>query len=248
MIAASTLGLLLVGRALGLDPIDVPTDHPRLHAVSLPLTALALVLLVVRLCRRHGESTAEILALGPATHWWAVALVLPAGLLSDRVVQGVQVLFPWVDAGTLTGLSTVATTPGALGWIVGFCIVVVGPLGEEVLFRGYFFKGLLNRQGPVAAILGTSLIFAVFHFNLLQIAGVAILGLQLSWLRQVTGSLFPVLVAHALNNGTWWFTSRFLEGTLEVPMWVDVFAVVILAAGVWTLRSSVGKYPPPPSV
>jgi len=244
-VVAGILGTLLVGRALGVDPVDVPLDHPRFYAVTLPLTTVALIGLVARLCRWNGAPVERVLALERGRHWWTVLLVLPAGLLSDRIVGWVQQAVPGLDPGALADLAAVARTPGALGILVALCLILVGPLGEEVLFRGYVFRGLLRGQGALTAILASSVLFAVFHFDLTQGAGVLIIGLVIGWVRQVTGSLLPALAAHALNNATWWATSRYAEGTMEVPLWVDGVALAALVVGVWWLRDALDICSPP---
>ena len=243
--AAGAVGMLLVGRALGVDPVDVPLDHPRFYAVTLPLTTLAVAGVVVRLCRRNGALVVDALALNRGRRWWAVLLVLPAGLLSSRVVNGLMHALPGLDLTTLTDLASVARTPGALGVLVALCLILVVPLGEELLFRGYVFRGLHRGHGPLTAILASSVLFALFHFDLVQGAGVLIVGLAIGWVRQVTGSLLPAIAAHAPNNATWWATARYTEGTMEVPLWVDGVALAAIAFGVWWLRDALDNCGPP---
>ncbi|MDQ6810734.1 MAG: CPBP family intramembrane metalloprotease [Actinomycetota bacterium] len=80
---------------------------------------------------------------------------------------------------------------------------VVAPICEEILFRGYFFAALRNWRGVWPAALITGVAFGGVHagsapaLDLIPLAG---LGVGLCLLYQYTGSLYPCIVAHALNN------------------------------------------------
>ncbi len=88
-------------------------------------------------------------------------------------------------------------------------LVVLPPLVEETVFRGFVFTGLRNKLKPVWAALITSLLFASAHLEfgsgkpLLWAAGLDTftLSLALCYLRQKTDSLWPGICLHALKNG-----------------------------------------------
>ncbi|HET9850846.1 MAG TPA: CPBP family intramembrane glutamic endopeptidase [Candidatus Saccharimonadales bacterium] len=87
-------------------------------------------------------------------------------------------------------------------------LVVLPPIGEETLMRGYLFSGLRARLSFVQAGLITSLLFGAAHLltgagpGLLWAAGVNtfILSLVLVYLREKTGALYAGMMVHALNN------------------------------------------------
>lgn len=76
-------------------------------------------------------------------------------------------------------------------------VVVVGPIAEEILFRGILFRRLLRRWPPLLAALGSSLLFGAAHFDLV---GSTLMGLALVALYVRTRSLWVPVAAHALNN------------------------------------------------
>jgi membrane protease YdiL (CAAX protease family) len=93
--------------------------------------------------------------------------------------------------------------------LVFVSLVVLPPLVEELMFRGFLFTSLRKKLPFVIAGLVTSLIFAAPHLlesgsgGLLWIAGVDtfILSLTLVWLREKTGRLYAGIGLHALKNG-----------------------------------------------
>ena len=79
--------------------------------------------------------------------------------------------------------------------------VLVAPFCEEVFFRGFGFAGLLQRMSLWPAVIVSALIFAVAHADIGSFAPLLIIGLILAYTRWRTGSIWPGMVIHALNNG-----------------------------------------------
>ncbi len=88
---------------------------------------------------------------------------------------------------------------------------VIAPFVEELFFRGFLF-GVYRRKQPVwLAYLVSSVLFTILHLepnrmNVSQMAGLSagifLLALLLAWVYQRTGSLYPGMIAHAINNAT----------------------------------------------
>jgi membrane protease YdiL (CAAX protease family) len=76
----------------------------------------------------------------------------------------------------------------------------LAPLVEELVFRGLLYGWLAGRWGSVVAWIVSSLAFAGAHVELAHVILVLPLGLWFGWLRWRTGSLWPSLVAHMVNN------------------------------------------------
>jgi membrane protease YdiL (CAAX protease family) len=87
--------------------------------------------------------------------------------------------------------------------ILLFAIVVMAPVGEEILFRGFLYHGIaVSRWGHVAAILGTTAVFALLHsqYDWYGIVSVAVIGLYLGVVRHQTGSVLLTMSLHAVAN------------------------------------------------
>lgn len=82
-----------------------------------------------------------------------------------------------------------------------FGIVILAPLGEELLFRGFLQKFLEEHWEDVTrAVLVTSLFFAIIHLNPFWLIQIYILGVILGYLAWRTGSIWAGFILHAANN------------------------------------------------
>lgn len=94
---------------------------------------------------------------------------------------------------------------GVLGaTAAGLLIIIAAPFSEEIFFRGFIFGGLRSRLSfPLAAVF-SGLIFGLFHFTGPDSIGVvpqlALFGFALAWLYEETGSIYPPMAVHAVNN------------------------------------------------
>jgi membrane protease YdiL (CAAX protease family) len=80
---------------------------------------------------------------------------------------------------------------------------VVAPICEEMLFRGYIFTALRNWRGTLPAALITAVVFGGVHYGsapALDLVPLAGLGFGLCLLYRYTGSLYPCMITHSLNN------------------------------------------------
>ncbi len=113
--------------------------------------------------------------------------------------------------GVALGLDERQTLPDELGIqestvnlvLVIVMITVVAPIGEELFFRGYFFSALRNWRGWIPAAVITGLVFGAIHIGSAPIGftvPLAVFGFGLCLLYERTGSLYPCIALHALNN------------------------------------------------
>jgi uncharacterized protein len=82
-------------------------------------------------------------------------------------------------------------------------LVLAAPLSEEILFRGFLFKGILHsRFGATGAVVVTSFAWAVVHqqYEPFYLVIVFAVGLLLGHARLASGSLAVPLAMHALLN------------------------------------------------
>lgn len=79
-------------------------------------------------------------------------------------------------------------------------MVIIAPILEELIFRGFILDGLLKRYSPFKSILVSSLIFGLAHFNPWQFVTGFLGGLFIGWVYLHTRSLTIAIIMHASNN------------------------------------------------
>ncbi|EJX06490.1 CAAX amino terminal protease family protein, partial [gut metagenome] len=82
------------------------------------------------------------------------------------------------------------------GWGGIIAIALLGPIVEELLFRGAIFQALLKDYSPMKAIFLSSFLFAVFHLNPAQMIPAFLMGVLLTWACFKTRSLIPSIWMH----------------------------------------------------
>jgi CAAX protease family protein len=86
---------------------------------------------------------------------------------------------------------------------VAFLVAVVAPIAEEFFFRGFFYGSLRNWKGPWPAAVITGLVFGAIHVGSAEAAfllPLGFFGFSLCLLRERTGSLYPGIALHCMNN------------------------------------------------
>jgi membrane protease YdiL (CAAX protease family) len=90
--------------------------------------------------------------------------------------------------------------------LVGSALLIVGvaPVAEEIFFRAFFYGALRTRLGVLTAAALDGLLFGAIHYTgpstLAILPPLAFLGFVFCLLYEKTGSLYPVIAFHAINN------------------------------------------------
>ena len=88
-------------------------------------------------------------------------------------------------------------------------VALVGPVSEEICFRGLCYSRLREGMRPWAAALISSIFFGLAHGDPIWFFVGFLAGISLSWIFQVTGSLYCAIVVHVTNNAISTVTSYF---------------------------------------
>lgn len=81
-------------------------------------------------------------------------------------------------------------------------LVVVAPIAEELLFRGYLFGKLKQYKIKTwVVVLATSALFGIAHMQLNVMVDTFALGIALALLRVFSGSIWPSILLHMAKNG-----------------------------------------------
>ncbi len=79
-------------------------------------------------------------------------------------------------------------------------VVIIGPIFEEVFFRGFSYNAIKRKWGAQTAMVLTALVFASLHGNLIGFFPIMALGLLLAYMYEKTGSLVSPITIHILHN------------------------------------------------
>ena len=124
-----------------------------------------------------------------------VAYYIAAGLFASLVLKPDQ-----EDIGGELGVGNPSIVIAVLAVVM---IVGLAPIAEELFFRGFVFAGLRTRWSLWPAAITSGLIFGLVHAptGITTVVPLATLGIALCWLYNRTGSLWPCVIAHMINNG-----------------------------------------------
>lgn len=81
-----------------------------------------------------------------------------------------------------------------------FLIALLPAVAEELLFRGVIFNSFNKRYKVSIAIFISALLFGVYHMNWIQGIFAFFMGLTLAYGYYKTGSIFPSIIIHFINN------------------------------------------------
>jgi membrane protease YdiL (CAAX protease family) len=175
---------------------------------SMVFNLLMCAALLVYLHRIRGLNPAELFGL-QHIHWRTLALVVLAFtviiLISVNLVSAATMKWLesfWPDQQPQETVRAFQDS-GSLGFrfLVIIAAVVIAPLAEEVLFRGFVY-GVLKRytDAPFAA-LASSLMFAVIHMHVGSLLPLCMLAVLLCLAYEITGCLLTPMLLHAVFNG-----------------------------------------------
>ena len=193
--------------AIGIGNLVGWEDDATTVWISVHLMGLGIVGIVWRLgVHRHG-SPLSVLGLVPMGRPKARTAFMTVGALGASLgatilyatlvdAAGLDILSPPEDANEDIAFSGVAAL------FTFQALAMVTPVTEELFFRGFVFSGMVHRLGVGWAIVGSAVVFSVFHLlaGVWVVVPIFITGLLLAWLYRQTGSIWPSIVAHAGQN------------------------------------------------
>jgi uncharacterized protein len=140
------------------------------------------------------------------TRFWPAVGWAGLGIATFYVLVAIYSVAVHPDAEQ-TVAQDLGANQGTFGMIAaGFMVICVAPIAEEFFFRGFFYKALRSRFSVLAAAGLDGLLFGVIHYDfsgadaLLILPPLGILGFIFCLVYERTGSIYPTIALHALNN------------------------------------------------
>jgi membrane protease YdiL (CAAX protease family) len=197
---------------------------------------LACSLLMVKVYRLDIREVLGKLRL-PWQVWAAVLMAVPAAqIVTAAFLNLVSTVIP-APSELLQQVPGQLAPPEIPLWQRFVLMAALPALCEEFAFRGLLLQGLRKRFHPVVRCVFVGVVFGVFHYTLFKIAPTAFLGVILTMIAMLTGSILPGILFHAANNALaiWLDSARINTGLLDFSAYVAAFAVFGLAIyGVWS--------------
>ncbi len=203
-LVVATVGSLLIDIPAAALGVDVNAKHlpPGLVIAGTAVQDAGFIAVAIFFAQIGGRAVAAAMfGLRPTRFWRAfrLAFLTLAGFLLFSLIW--TALFQTEEEDLLEKLGT---NKGAVLLVLSAALTcVVAPLCEEFLFRGFIFTALRNWRGVWPAAVITGLLFGGVHVGsapALDLVPLAVLGFGLCLLYRATGSLYPCIAAHCVNN------------------------------------------------
>ena len=142
---------------------------------------------------------------------WSLMLLLYAG-----IVEAITYGLTFTGRPPISDFMVNTYTTISFKSVLLFAVLITAPIGEELLFRGFMFRGIEHsRLGPIGAAIITSFLWSEMHtqYDAFGITFTFLGGLLLSWALVKTKSIYVPIVLHALWN---------LIATIEVALYLKL--------------------------
>ncbi len=228
-VAASTIvSQLIIGRLMvlimGVENFSQPVPMAIYSALSYVLTMFMVILvppIVISIRKSKTDkkrvtidkkAAREEMGLKDFPTWTDIGLA-PVGFIVYLLVAGGLTalfgLFPWFNASEAQDVGFNYYITGMDRMIAFVVLVVIAPIAEEIIFRGWLYGKLrntvLNRYSNIVSILVStflvSLVFGVVHLQWNVGVNVFAMSIVLCVLREITGTIYSGILLHMLKNG-----------------------------------------------
>ncbi len=110
-------------------------------------------------------------------------------------------VFPWIDLEQTQEIGY-ENLSGFKDMMMAFlALVVIAPVAEEIVFRGWLYGKLRRHTWAIPAILITSVAFGVAHGQWNVGITVGVMSVFMCLIREMTGTVYGGMIVHMLKNG-----------------------------------------------
>jgi len=162
-----------------------------------------------------------------------ILLSIGAMILADEINILIDMIIPAPDS--FLQLEALLTPDNPLSMLLLIItIVLLAPIGEELLFRGFLQKYLETAWGDITkAILLSSLFFAAIHFNPYWLIQIYLLGVLLGYIAWQTQSVISSIIFHVIINASSLIFTFLGESAESALLWRGHINPIILFLGAY---------------
>ena len=137
---------------------------------------------------------------------WTDILLAPVGFIVFMIVAVIlvailQAIFPgvnWNESQDVGFSNLISSSDFVLAFI---SLVVVAPVAEELIFRGWLYGKLRAKIPAIPAMLVVSVLFGIVHGQWNVGVTVFVMSIAMCTLREITGTIWGGILIHILKNG-----------------------------------------------
>lgn len=137
---------------------------------------------------------------------WTDILLAPVGFIVFMIVAVIlvailQSIFPginWSESQDVGFSNLISSSDFVLAFI---SLVVVAPVAEELIFRGWLYGKLRAKIPAIPAMLVVSILFGIVHGQWNVGVTVFVMSIAMCTLREITGTIWGGILIHILKNG-----------------------------------------------
>jgi hypothetical protein len=243
--AAAIAGALIIGIGAAIWGASLEDPPPSVNILATVVQDLCLMGAAVLMARIAAPPRPWDFGLRPARFWPAVGWIA-ALLVSFFMATAAWVALLGIDTPDEALPKELGADDSTLALVaVTILVCIVAPLAEEFFFRGYFFTALRSWHGIWPAAVITGLVFGAIHAGSSDpafLVPLGLLGMGLCLLYVRTGSLYPCVAAHAINNSIAFGVARDwgLGGTVAL-----MAGALLTLTAIFVLVRSISGPPPP---
>lgn len=168
----------------------------------------------------------------------AITIGFSAVFFSSFIVQALARIFPISYVAYIEAFENLE-----LGSPLSFflAVVIMAPLFEEILFRGWIFDQIQRKLSVGLAVVLSGILFGVYHLNVFQGTFASILGIVLGLSLLWTNSIWVPIIIHFVNNGLAWLfgldaiAERIANAGVYFEISAYFFAFVLFPVSIYTL-------------
>ena len=189
--------------AFGREFLQTTIGNVVYQVISYALT-FVLVLFVPLVISKKARASREELGLLKLPTWTDICLAplgFVAGTLLAMALAALFSLFPWFNANEAQDLGYNTFASGNERILMFFAMVIIAPIVEEIVFRGWLYGKLRAHFAMPVAILLVSALFGLVHMQWNVGINVFAISIILCVMREITGTIYSGILMHIIKNG-----------------------------------------------
>lgn len=206
IVTQMAVGYLMLA-ILGEDKFQLPIWTAIYSAITYIIAFLVITLVPTKIFKKWRTSR-EGLGLKGFPTWTDIGLA-PVGYIVSLIAAAGLValfnLFPWFNADEAQNVGFSTFLMGGDRIIAFITLVIIAPIAEELIFRGWLYGNLRKRLSMPISILLVSVLFGLIHGQWNVGVNVFALSVVLCGLREITGTIYSGILVHILKNAVAFF-------------------------------------------